>query len=259
LNVQEYIQSGAIEACLMGLATREEQAELVLLKAQYPEVKAAAEAFETALEEQALSGAVTPPAFVKERIMEAVRPATSAPAPIVSMPPYSQPKPKPKFSYAAAAAVAILLGSLVMNFMLMGRVKGLQKEVVALKDTKPVDKGIDIANVMRNPGITPVAMYGVGTHQICRCSLFWDRKEKKAYLVVHHLVSPAPGKEYHLWADVNGKLQDVGSFDIGDRSQPILIPGMPQNANGFKVTLETKDGPKNQPDMDQLYLDGKIA
>lgn len=63
--------------------------------------------------------------------------------------------------------------------------------------------------VMNNPSITPVAMYGVGYHAICRCTMFWDKKTGKIYLMIHHLQNP-PQKDYQLWATVNGKPVSIG-------------------------------------------------
>jgi hypothetical protein len=260
VNVQEYIQSGAIEACIAGLATSEELAELAVMKAQHAEVREAATAFELALEQQALAGAVAPPAFVKERVMAAVMPAA---APVIPIQPATA-RVKPLWrSYAAAAGVAILLGSIAFNMMLLSRVKDLQKEVVAMKEAPKPQPGTNnnygTLAFMKNPAITPVSMYGVNAHRVCRCSLFWDKEERKAYLVVHHLTTPGPDREYQLWALINGKMVNVGHFDIGDRSQPITIENIPEDATGFCVTQEKKGTKTPEPDLDQMYLNGKIT
>ena len=70
MNLQEYIESGSIESCILGLADAAEQQEFERMREQYPEVQAAATAFEMSLEATALQGATPPPAFLREKILE---------------------------------------------------------------------------------------------------------------------------------------------------------------------------------------------
>ena len=58
MNTQEYISSGIVESYVFGLASQEEKIEFERMAETHPEVKAAREAFEIALEKQALSEAV---------------------------------------------------------------------------------------------------------------------------------------------------------------------------------------------------------
>lgn len=58
MNVQEYIQSGAIESYVLGLATPEERAEVERYRLQYPEVDAAIAVCESAIEANAFGNAV---------------------------------------------------------------------------------------------------------------------------------------------------------------------------------------------------------
>lgn len=261
MSEQEYIQSGAIEACVLGVATPEELAELDLMKAQYPAVMQAVQAFEQQLELQAMAAAVPPPPGVKNAVMQQIQ-GTAVQAPVVNLQPASGAAPvKPLWwRYAAAACVAIMLGSIAFNFMLAKKVKNLQQEVLLAKNeikNQPNDNNAQFA-FMRNPEITPVAMYGVNLHKVCKCTLFWDQKEKKAYLVVHHLVQPGQGKEYQLWAMINGKPVSAGMLGNFDLSKPIPLDNIPDGAAGFAVTLE-KAGGSPTPTLEEMYLNGKIS
>jgi hypothetical protein len=72
VNVKEYISSGVIESYVLGLATGAEREEFEQMCKQYPEIAEARTAFELALEEQLLQDAPAPPAFLKDKIQQAI-------------------------------------------------------------------------------------------------------------------------------------------------------------------------------------------
>ena len=62
MNIKEYISSGIIESYVLGLASEQERAEFEQICLQYPELVAARNEFEEALEKQAFEHAIAPPA-----------------------------------------------------------------------------------------------------------------------------------------------------------------------------------------------------
>jgi hypothetical protein len=79
LDLSTYINSGAIECCLLGLATTEEEAMLDQMRQQYPELDSEISVVSYRLELAAMAGAVTPPAQVWQQISEQVNWQTAAP------------------------------------------------------------------------------------------------------------------------------------------------------------------------------------
>lgn len=73
MNIKEYIDSGIIERCLLGLATPEQEAELQYLREIYPALRMEAEAVELRLETMVFAEAVKPPPAIKARVMEEIR------------------------------------------------------------------------------------------------------------------------------------------------------------------------------------------
>ncbi|MGZ8510306.1 MAG: hypothetical protein ACXWWA_08015, partial [Chitinophagaceae bacterium] len=61
MNVKEYIQSGIVESCVLGLATDAERQEFEQFCVDYPEIAEARDAFERSLEKQLLHDGVQPP------------------------------------------------------------------------------------------------------------------------------------------------------------------------------------------------------
>ena len=69
---QQYIDSGILEAYVMGLASEEEVKELMYMKATYPEVCLALQQLEIDMEHIAQHMAVTPPAATWDKISDTI-------------------------------------------------------------------------------------------------------------------------------------------------------------------------------------------
>ena len=70
MDIKAYIESGAIEAYVLGMADAQETSELEQLSLQYPEIRQAIEDFERNLENQALASAVMPSTEVKNKLLK---------------------------------------------------------------------------------------------------------------------------------------------------------------------------------------------
>ena len=100
-------------------------------------------------------------------------------------------------------------------------------------------------------------MYGVGTHAICRCTMFWDKSTGKMYIMIHHLPKSSSAKDYQLWAEVDGKPVSIGIINDEIRGRFIEMPNVPAGSIAFTVTLENAGG-TDQPTVTETYLSGKI-
>lgn len=68
MDTHQYIASGVLEAYLLGLASEEEQHEVQQMKVIYPEISAALNELEVAIESYCLENAVPPPTGTWELI-----------------------------------------------------------------------------------------------------------------------------------------------------------------------------------------------
>lgn len=252
MNIKEYISSGVIEMYVMGLCSPEEEKELALLRKQYPELHTAILHYEQEMEEKMLQQGVLPPAEVDEQILSRLDSLHAPPHPI------KKPAARVKqitWLRAIAASVTILLGiSAYFNYTLY-RSNKKQETLIAAAQTSPLPAS-DYA-VITNPSITPVAMYGVGTHTICRCTMFWDKKTGKAYIMIHHLPKSSSLRDYQLWAESDGKMVSVGIINDEIRGRFIEVQNVPSRSVAFKVTLENAGG-ADKPSLEETYLEGKI-
>src|SRR5207237_341133 len=85
-------------------------------------------------------------------------------------------------------------------------------------------------------------------------TVFWDTKSKDVYLLNNNLPAAPQGKQYQLWALVDGKPVDAGMMDVC--AGVCHMKNIPK-AEAFAITLE-KQGGSPSPDLGQLYVLGKI-
>ena len=257
MNIENYISSGIIEQCVLGLCNREEMTELETLRTQYPDLDNAIVAFEKSFEERMLKNttAITSNK-TDEQILKKLQSLNSNPMSVVK----TDTNKVRNFNVAklfAAASVALLAVSAFYNFNLYSKNKAQEDKIATIIKSQSATLPPGDFSVMQNPSITPVGMYGVGSHAICRCTMFWDKSNGKAYIMIHHLVPSGDGKEYQLWANVEGKQVNVGTVNDKIRDRFIEVTGVPENSNSFAVVLNN-NGAAISPSDDNTFLISKI-
>jgi hypothetical protein len=251
MDINNYISSGIIEMYVTGLCSAAEITELELLRSQYPQLNDAVIQFEIEFEKNALQIGTITGNPLDSKIINALQQLQTPVTPL-------QPKVK-RLNWLkplAAAAVLLLIISSIFNYTFYKKNK---EQLIALNSKDPQSASLPEVdyNILKDPTITPVAMYGVAPHNICRCTLFWDKKTGKVYMMIHHLVPSTNEKKYQLWAMVNNKPVNVGMVNDGIRDRFIELQNVPEAATAFSVTLENATGSATPTDGNQ-WLYGKI-
>ena len=271
MNVQDYIKSGIIESYVLGMADSAEAAELEQLCLQYPEIKQALNDAELALESNALANPIAPPPALKQVIFDQLKadfqnPAISAAsnqssmvAPVVVM--------NQRSRFLAAASVILLVISGGMNIYLYSKFKETTQDYKALvleKNTLQANnqimqtKSLDMFNsmqMMTDPNMLKVSMPGVQGKEANYATVFWDTKSKDVYILPNKLPQPSTGKQYQLWAMVDGKPVDAGV--ISDCAGLCKMKNIP-TASMFAITLEQMGGSET-PTLSEMYVAGKVG
>ncbi len=268
MDIKAYIESGAIEAYVLGLASAEETAEIGSLRRQYPEVHNAILAFEMQLEQTAMSNAEAPPAGVKQELQKKLSAEfrSNDNGKVIAM---QRGQSRPFWKYLAAASVILLVASSVLNYYLYNRYQDadtayrdmLVREQTLQASNNVMNTRLDSMNlsmkIMTDPAILPVGMIAESTPkqgQDFRATVYWDTKTKDVYLFSNKLPAAPEGKQYQLWAIVDGQPVDAGM--ISNCTGVCFMKNIPR-AQAFAITLE-KQGGSPSPTMDQLYVAGKI-
>ncbi len=266
MDTKEYIESGVIEAYVLGMATAEESAELETLRKQYPEVSQAVLEFEEHLERVAMSNPEAAPAAVKRNLDQLLAGEfkSNENGKVVTMPATSYTKPL--WKYVAAASVVLLVGSSILNFYLYDQYQSSDKKYSnLLAQQTTMQARIDVMNtklngmdesmrIISDPTMKLVSMPSAKTGENFLATVFWDTKTKDVYLLNNSLPQAPKGKQYQLWALVNGQPVDAGTMDLC--AGVCHMKNIP-NAQAFAITLE-KQGGSATPDLSQLYVLGKI-
>ena len=263
MDIKAYIESGILEQYLLGMTSQTESQEVEGYASKYPQIRKELDLIETTLFKYASSFSITPPIGLKDRILNNID-DTSVPS---SSKETQGIKKKSYFWEGVAFLSTILLAGLSLYHFnqtekLNNENQKLENEYQLLKeecDTKS-QKEIEInKNIafLRDADTKPIRMKGTPLSPESEAVVYWNEESKSAYLDIAALPKPAQGKQYQLWAIVDGKPVDMGVFDLpasnGDFTEvPFIVE--PQ---AFAVTLEPLGGVES-PTMDQMYVIGEI-
>jgi len=273
VNVSAYIQSGVIESYVLGLATPEERAEVERYRTRYPEVDAAIQQCEANLETNCFDHAKPPESDLwndlKRRITEGIEGAGNEnDRPIPAMPLAGGSLTRRPFGWAgiAAAAVFLLLVSVAGNILLYQRYGRLKEDYAA--ETRRNDLLLAGNSAIRDsismvyshvrsvaaPGTRKILLNGVGGKE-AEVTVYWNDNSHDVFVYTQYLPPAPKGKQFQLWALVDGKPVNAGLLDDCSgycRLKPV------ERADAFAITLE-KEGGSPTPDLTQLYVMGKVA
>lgn len=257
MDIKAYIESGVIESYVLGMADAQEAAELEQLSRQYPEIRKAIDEFEAALEQQALATAVVPAPRVKEQLLAELDFEKKSKKGVVIG--WSR--------YLAAASVILLVVSASLNVYFYKQFSSantayqvllIEKNSLLSDNQQTQTKLLDLYSnmqMMSDPSMIKVSMPGVAGKENSLATVFWDSKSRDVYLLPNKLPEAAAGKQYQLWAIVDGKPVDAGVIDAcAGLCKMKNIPA----ASMFAITLENKGG-SAAPTLDQMYVAGKVG
>lgn len=269
MNVQDYIESGSIESCVLGLASAEEQQELDRLCQEYPEILAARLAFENSLEITAMQGAVVPPKSVRDSFLEGIRqdipqPGTGS---AIEAPATGVVRSINWKRYLVAASLILLAGSTLLNLYLFTQYRNSRREyanlLAAQTEMANANKTLQTRynsleedlKMVKDPMVMQVKLADMNKTN-SMSTVYWDTRTKNVYLMVNRLPKPEAGKQYQLWAIVEGKPVDAGMVDM-DRPEGLLVMKNIPKAEAFAITLE-KAGGSPAPTLTAMYVLGKV-
>lgn len=273
MEIQEYIQSGIIESYVLGLSTDDEVAELDSLRKNHPEIEVSMIEFSDALEQQAFANGIAPAVETKQKILDVLKGEKENRNNLTSNLTTNVLLNKLStkihtihlWKNLAAAAVILFLISTALNFFLYNKYNKKNIDYEALLSEKNgllTDNNIiqaklkewkSAAEMMNDPAVLMIKLNAVTGKENNKALVFWNSKSKDVYLMINKLPLPKPGKQYQLWALMDGKPIDAGI--IADYTTTCKMKNI-SNAQAFAITLE-KTGGSPSPTMDALYVFGK--
>jgi anti-sigma-K factor RskA len=257
VNIKEYISSGVVESYVLGMLSAQEKFDFEQYCEVYPELKAARNAFELAIEKQAMENAMTPPSNVREKVLSAIqqKPASNT-SKIVSIEPTI--RRSHGLSWMAAASIILFLVTGYFAYTLYNQNKDLNNSLKSLQ--VKVDQMEEYHKIMSDPNVAVVNMVAM-TPAKASASIYWDSTSSDVYLLIKNMPQLPSDKQYQLWSIMNGEkgqLQpsSLGLFDVGENQKIILKMSNVKKADAFAITIE-KRGNTEGPNLEQLQSMGK--
>lgn len=256
MNIQEYISSGILEQYVLGTLSEGEVREVMANAAEYPEIRAEIEAIEAALEEYAMLNAVTPPAELKPIILEKIDSVSEPPSRLFDKeksdkPPKSGGGMGKLFSWLPLILLPLLLLTGIWGYMQnQSREKEQETRLDYSKrltdcntERKNLEDAVDFYRAaikfVNDKNTRAIAMTGNEKLPGASTTIHTNSAFKVSYFAVNNLPEPPEGKQYQLWAIIDGKPQSLDVFDISP--DPIAVD-YKSNVEAYAISLEVEGG-----------------
>lgn len=275
MNIKEYIESGILEAYVLGTLSPDESREVAQTVAQYPELVKELEAIETTIRLFSANTAPVLPVDMEDKIWNSIQAASNNNS--QNMPPSEAPKVLPfqpastkPVQWKLAASVIGLACSLALNAFLWNnnnktseatkqfaaRIDSMhtqQQQLAALLDNYRKAK-----DMMSDTAMQTIVMHTMQKGHPMAATLYWSKENGVAYVSVDGLPAPPPGMQYQLWAIQGGKPVDMGILPNEMANTPSIqrVGKSVMGGEAFAISLE-KEGGSPVPTMENIYVLGK--
>ncbi len=266
MDIEKYISSGILESHVLGIASPDEAREVESFAAKHAEIRKEIEAIRKALDGYAEAHQKTPPAHLKNRILNEIDKLegkeNKSTGKVIEM----DARRSATSRWLAAASIALLIFSGTMNVLQYNKLNEANERIAVLQSEKSMlaeqfntlqanyTQTENALATISNPHNKTVVMKGLEKQPDALASVYWNLLTKETFLIVNNLPEPPSDKQYQLWAIVDGKPVDMGVFDVTDSLQKMKAI---ESAQAFAVTLEQKGG-SAVPTLEQMYVAGNI-
>ncbi|MDP4283750.1 MAG: anti-sigma factor [Bacteroidota bacterium] len=264
MNKEEFISSGLLELYAMGISSPEETNMVEDYLKNHPEVKRELDEIEKSLEDYAQANAMQPSSSVKEKIFNEIASQPlkdSVPVPVI---PISRKEYRiPLFFKIAAALLFILLiESTVLIYSFYNKYHTalndltLAQQKIDQQEKSNMAMSTDL-DVVTNKYAQPVVLNGTPKEPGAVAKIFWMKNTGQVYIDPSNLPEVPEGKQYQLWAIVDGKPIDGGMIATKKGIYHIQKMKSFGKVDAFAITLE-KSGGSPTPTMDEMIVSAKM-
>lgn len=253
MNIQEFLQSGLLEAYALDQCSDSEKTLVESMLQQHEAARTELDAIEQALEQYAMAQAVPAPPAVREHILKEVggSPATTA-APV------PQPGAAPGVSLRIFQVLALVMFAVAgyffgKNLKLQeglaekdAKIAQLEKDLKACSDKQ--EQSREVYAQLRDSDTRRVAMTTNGKGE---GYVYHNPLRKTVMVDLGSLPVPDTGKYLQLWGIVDGKTVPIGMIDVRSASSWQSFTA-PDNVAGYGVSLEDK--PEGATDFPRVVL-----
>jgi anti-sigma-K factor RskA len=264
MDSKAYIESGILESYALGMCSDEEAREVESVCSQDATIKAELNSIQAAINGYAAAHSKAPKPETREKVLaeiETLQLKEELVKPTISL--YNS-------RMAVAASLVLFSLSLLGNILLYSKWKTANSEVIALNSEKQqladnmksnqvrYDAMAQDMAIMGNPDVMKVTMKGMDKSPESMAMIYWNKKSQEVFIELNKLPTPEEGKQYQLWAIVDGKPVDAGMITMGEGDTSLHRMKDFASAQAFAITLE-KAGGVESPTLSELYVMGAIG
>lgn len=273
MNIKEYISSGIIESYVLGLATEEEVSILECIRKNSPEVQQAILDVQLLMEGLASREAIVPHEELKSTIWDRLSTLSDEsaasldigrvplePKEIEKVKSISNVRSKIWFPLTMAASVILIL-SLAANILLLNyRGRDLKKIQQVISSNQDSQEKLKEANerwqIIQRLSVKTITLQGIEKYPQAKAVVFWDTETSDVFLFAASLPLAPSGKQYQLWAIVEGQPVDAGLLPLSSGDSLLKMYHIAK-AEAFAITLENEGG-SLVPTITEMYVMGNI-
>ena len=265
MNKDQFLTSGLLEQYALGITSEEESALVEQYLSTSPEVRSEYTSMRKALDQYAKQYAIQPPEVLRDRVMEAVDHQHGRSQD------YNEPLPSgskgglSQFGWSRLLTYPAILLMGVGLFLLDRKADGLQQELSAQtilldacqEEKANLESSSTLFAFLKHGQTQQVSIKGTQLSPKMRLIAYWNEATSKAYLNPVNLPAPPKGKQYQIWADVNGKMISVGLLNRKLPLDQLATISFIEKAESLNLTLEPEGG-SEEPTVSLLVANGII-
>lgn len=271
------ISSGDLELYILGMLSSEDAQKIEQLAKLFPEIQEELNAIENALLHAANEQADAPAPAVKEQLFDRLKhlPPTTLPPRMTVADRDTETKDDVVPMYAAkrtntmkaAAIIGLLVAAGALTYTYFNNnnqraeLTAMQQRVDSLQNSAAAQQQ-QIAELDRNMRFYQDTGYKMinllpmpNRPKDLLVQIFWDKKSKAVYAANVSLPKAPEGKQYQLWAFVNGKPVSAGLLD--EKQGSVEEMSVFKQAEAFAITLEAAGG-VTSPTVSEMYVMGTV-
>lgn len=266
MDIKKYISSGILEKYVLGMATEVEQREVERYAESHPEIREELDAIEIAMEQYAGIHQLPTPIGVEVKFNQRIDELSG------QNPTPPQNNDSDKKNRGGFWLPLLLVGALLATgwwaFSSSQKYNNSQSELSIVKndlttlqtncdETSKENEALkNTIKILQDPDNQITTMSGDGD---VLAAVIWNPQTKRSYLNLNTqkpLPTPPAGKQYQLWAIVDGAPVDMEPFDLVIEDGVLQEVPFVENASAFAVSLENEGG---SPTPTEVVMAGNVG
>lgn len=248
MDKERFLASGLIEQYVLGLTTSEETLEVERYARAFPEIQEEIDSLRRAMEEYAAQYSISPSKNLKDKDLSELKKPQKASSPSkehANTGTLAFQRMRFQFAAILFLALGMVAWLLWRQSQVQAEYRQLSSEFATLRseceslqqEYKASQKVVAFMN-----GIETRVLHLKGTsfNPAAHAVVYWNEKIKNAYISIKDMPPLPPGKQYQIWADVEGEMINAGLLvtNLEDWQAIAVI----ENAESLNITIEPEGG-----------------